>query len=100
MRDHVRGLQGVATHPHLDGGSADMVTDRIARLGDGWVVFNFASREVLARMLSTFRSKVEAVGRDPSEVATHIGVFVTPENVGRQAERLASFEELGVTHIA
>lgn len=79
------------------GGWADVVLDRIGRIGDGWLS-GAGSREVIVASMQKIHAAARGAGRDPSEIAIGAGVRATGFSREQQAERALEFEEIGVTH--
>jgi len=87
------------------GGGADIVLNRIARMGDGWLTA-YESMDVLEEMMDTLREFVEKEGREMSELDivgrvsfsedSPLGVADEEE----MEERVLAWDELGATHLA
>ena len=81
------------------GGGANVMMDRVGRVGDGWMVPpRLHSREQLLPRVERIRRAAEAAGRDPSEIALCMSVSVKGKDVDEQLRRAEGWRELGATH--
>lgn len=84
--------------PILLGGPATrVVTDRIARLADGWHPLGGTSPEEVARGVTLLREAYERRGRDPDRVRVRVALTLPRE--GTPAERLAAVDEAADTMV-
>ena len=79
------------------GGWADVVLDRIGRVGDGWLAAA-RSRSEFATLVGKIHDAARAAGRDPAEIAIGNGVSAAGFSVEQQVERALHWRDAGATH--
>ena len=80
------------------GGWADVVMDRVGRMGDGWLLGGPAKRENLEHRRERIHAAARAAGRDPSSIAIAAGVNARGYSAEQQLERARLLESVGATH--
>jgi probable F420-dependent oxidoreductase len=84
----------------IAGGERQRTLRRVGRLGDGWMPVSTAPRE-LADALETIREFAAEAGRDPAAIGVQGRIDGCGDaDVGRVAELVAGWRELGATHVA
>ncbi len=80
------------------GGGADVVLQRMARIGDGWMP-NAMSLDAARELVTRLRGYLDAAGRDPSAfgIDTRLNVRITPES--DWSGYLEAWQSMGATHI-
>lgn len=81
------------------GGEADAVLQRMARLGDGWIV-NYMQPDEGAPYMDRIRGFLSAAGRVPESFGADIRVQLSKQPVGDWAAYLRGWERIGATHAA
>ncbi len=80
------------------GGHADVVLERVARLGDGWLP-NFTSAADAAHALEVLDARLAAYGRVRSDIGIEPRLGYGTGEVGRWRELIAGWEAAGATHM-
>lgn len=88
-------------HPPIwVGGDVEATLRRAGRLGDAWHAIDFPPPQ-LAEMYARVRGYAEEAGRDPKAVALTLRLQMSAtEDAKAAAERLKSYLDVGVSHIA
>jgi probable F420-dependent oxidoreductase len=81
------------------GGEAEAVLERMARLGDGWVV-NFMEPQAGAPYMERIGSYLAAAGRAPSSFGADVRVNMSRQPVSEWADYLRGWQAIGATHAA
>lgn len=81
------------------GGSADVVLQRMAKLGDGWMA-NSSSMERLKESIDKLHSYLDEVGRNRDNFGIDVRLNVTRHNPDTWPDLIQQYQALGVTHIS
>lgn len=81
------------------GGEADAVLERMARLGDGWIV-NYMQPGEGAPYMEKIRGYLAAAGRAPESFGADVRVNMSKQPIGEWAAYLRGWHEIGATHAA
>jgi probable F420-dependent oxidoreductase len=81
------------------GGGADVVLERMARLGDGWIA-NTMTVEQAQQTVAVLHRYLEAAGRNPSEFGIDFRVNINTQPVEEWLDYVEGWEKLGATHVA
>jgi probable F420-dependent oxidoreductase len=81
------------------GGEAEAVLERMARLGDGWVV-NFMQPQAGASYMERIGGYLAAAGRAPSSFGADVRVNMSRQPVNEWADYLRGWQAIGATHAA
>lgn len=84
------------------GGSADVVMDRIGRVGDGWLVAPALRDEPggITPYVERIHEAARGAGRDPATIGLESRVSVAGRSVTEQVELAHEWEALGCTHVS
>lgn len=81
------------------GGEADAVLERMARLGDGWIV-NFMMPDEAAGYMERLRHYLAAAGRTPENFGADIRVNLSRQPIDEWEAYLRGWRAIGATHAA
>jgi probable F420-dependent oxidoreductase len=81
------------------GGGADVVLDRCARLGDGWMPLGSPNDKSKA-MVDTLRAALERAGREPDGFGIQAQAQARGGNPDRWRDHAKAWKGLGATHLA
>ena len=83
------------------GGTADVVMDRIGRIGDGWLVAPAlrADPPGVTPYIERIHEAAGSAGRDPAEIGIEGRVSVAGLSVQQQVELAREWEALGCSHV-
>jgi probable F420-dependent oxidoreductase len=81
------------------GGEADAVLERMARLGDGWIV-NYMQSDEGAPYMDKIRGYLAAAGRAPDSFGADVRVNMSKQPMGEWAAYLHGWQGIGATHAA
>jgi alkanesulfonate monooxygenase SsuD/methylene tetrahydromethanopterin reductase-like flavin-dependent oxidoreductase (luciferase family) len=79
------------------GGAADVVLDRMARLGDGWMP-NPLPMDTAKVMVEKIHAGLEANGRNPAAFGIDVRVSVSRQPASEWTKFVADWQALGATH--
>ncbi|MCB9452168.1 MAG: LLM class F420-dependent oxidoreductase [Anaerolineaceae bacterium] len=81
------------------GGGADVVLERVAQLGDGWMA-NTRSEEQARQMVAKLHTYLEAVGRHPEDCGIDVRIPWREEQTpDERAAAITFWRGLGATHL-
>jgi alkanesulfonate monooxygenase SsuD/methylene tetrahydromethanopterin reductase-like flavin-dependent oxidoreductase (luciferase family) len=81
------------------GGMADIVLQRMARLGDGWLP-NGQPDDRLKGLLERLYGYLEAAGRDPQQFGIDGRISIANRSEQEWVDQLQKWQTLGATHLA
>jgi probable F420-dependent oxidoreductase len=81
------------------GGRADVVTERVGRLADGWVTLYDQPDEVCRGRIEAMRDVAERAGRRREDIAFGAWVSLGGKTPDQWADEAAAWRALGVTHL-
>jgi probable F420-dependent oxidoreductase len=81
------------------GGEADAVLERMARLGDGWIV-NYMQPDEGAPYMEKIRGYLAAAGHTPESFGADVRVNISKQPIGEWAAYLRGWQRIGATHAA
>ena len=81
------------------GGSSDLTLQRIARLGDGWIL-NMGPNAAACTAIEKMRTYACQNGRDPATIGIEGWVFIREGSPDEWGKGIAAWKKLGATHIS
>lgn len=81
------------------GGHVDQTLERIARLGDGWIMNAYPPGEAIGAEWGKLRRLTEAAGRDPGAVGLEVWISGGAGDEASWREEAAYWKRLGATHL-
>lgn len=81
------------------GGSSPAVIDRIARLGDGWMVRS-PDPQAAAPVITRIRQQMAALGRDPAQLGVEVRLPYGSGNLDDLHQLVEDWRTIGATHIS
>lgn len=81
------------------GGHVDQTLDRIARMGDGWIVLQHLPDEKGKAAIGELRRRVRAAGRTESAVGVDAWISIGATTPEQWREQMLGWRALGVSHV-
>ncbi|NOG71768.1 LLM class F420-dependent oxidoreductase [Roseicella sp. DB1501] len=96
------GINPLPVHRRIPvwfGGHVEQTLERIARLGDGWIMNVYPPGAAIEGELARLRGLTEAAGRDPAAVGLEVWISPGSGDAAAWREEARYWKRLGATHL-
>ncbi|RAI58786.1 LLM class F420-dependent oxidoreductase [Roseicella frigidaeris] len=96
------GINPLPVHRRIPvwfGGHVEQTLERIARLGDGWIMNAYPPGAAIEDELARLRGLTEAAGRDPAAIGLEVWISAGTGDAAAWREEARYWKRLGATHL-